>query len=85
MIKTDDMRRLMSADIDVKTAKRMAVAVIERALDDYKKYPTERAAIEKWILSGDVWIDLMFPDTDNEVILEGFRRYAKIDSKTETA
>lgn len=79
MIKTDNLNQLMMSHISEESAKRMAISVIEKALDDYKRYPTERAAIERWILSGDIWFEIMFPDTDEQTILEGFRRYAKIN------
>lgn len=69
--------KLKSASISKEKAKEIAAAVVARALDDYKDFPEERPEIERWILNGDVWLDIIFMDTSSDAILEGFRNYAK--------
>lgn len=73
---TKDYNKLISANITMDNAREIASAIVKQAFDDYKKYPEERATIELWLLTGDIWLDIL--DVDPQYLLEVFRKYGKV-------
>lgn len=67
--------KLISANITLDKAKNIAAAIVKQAFEDYKNYPEERATIEKWLLTGDVWLDIL--EIDQTYLLEVFKKYGK--------
>ena len=72
---TKDYKKLISANITIDKAKEIAIAIVKQAFDDYKKHPEERATIEKWLLTGDIWLDIL--ELDQTYLLEVFKKYGK--------
>ena len=70
---TKDYNKLISANITLDKAKNIAAAIVKQAFEDYKNHPEERATIEKWLLTGDVWLDIL--DIDPSYLKEVFRHY----------
>lgn len=57
--------------------KLLSAAVIKQAADDYKKQPTERERIERWLLSYPLCVMIAMPDADMEYIIRRFRENVK--------
>lgn len=80
---TKDYNKLISSNITIDRARDLAAAIVKQAFEDYKNYPEERATIEKWLLTGDVWLDIL--DLDPLYLLEVFKKHGKSkENKTGT-